>query len=55
MFQSGTTALIISNVEKNDISKIVKSLKISGLLIKVVVNQFKLKRKNKKVDLLVCH
>ena len=34
MFGSGTTALIISNKEMNDIMKIVKSLEESGLLIK---------------------
>ena len=31
---SGTTALIISNEEMEDIMKIVKSLKESGLLVK---------------------
>ena len=34
MFGSGTTTLIISNEEMNDIMKIVKSLEESGLLIK---------------------
>ena len=33
MFESGTTILIISNEEMNDIMKIVKSLEESGLLI----------------------
>ena len=33
-FASGTTRMIISNEEMNDIMKIVKSLKGSGLLIK---------------------
>ena len=36
MFGSGTTTLIISNEEMNDIMKIVKSLQESGLLIKGV-------------------
>ena len=35
MFGSGTTALIISTEEINDIIKIVKSLEESGLLIKI--------------------
>ena len=34
MFGSGTTVLTISNEEMNDITKIVKSLEESGLLIK---------------------
>ena len=34
MFGSGMTTLIISNEELNDIMKIVKSLEISGWLIK---------------------
>ena len=33
MSESGTTILIISNEEMNDIMKIVKSLEESGLLI----------------------
>ena len=36
MFGSGTTTLIISNDEMNDILKMVKSLENSGLLIKGV-------------------
>ena len=36
IFGSGFTTLIISNVETNDVTKIVKSLKGSGLLIKGV-------------------
>ena len=43
MFGSGMTTLIISNEEMNDIMKIVKSLKESGLLIKVLGKQLKLK------------
>ena len=38
VFESGTTTLIISNKEMNDINKIVKSLEESGLLIKDVNN-----------------
>ena len=41
MFGSGVTALIISNEEKNDIMKIVKSFKESGLLIKSVSEKIK--------------
>ena len=36
MLGSGTTTLIISNDEMNDIIKIVKSLEDSGVLLKVV-------------------
>ena len=36
MLGSGTTTLIISNDEMNDILKIVKSLEDSGLLLKGV-------------------
>ena len=36
MFRSGTTTLIISSEEINDITKIFKSLEESGLLIKGV-------------------
>ena len=36
MFRSAFTTLIISNVERNDVTKIVKSLKGSGLLTKGV-------------------
>ena len=44
--------LVISNEEMKDIMKIVKSLKHSGLLIKMLVKQLKMKQKNKKVDFL---
>ena len=40
-FGSGTTALIISNKEINDVMKIVKSLEKSGLLIKGVSETIK--------------
>ena len=43
MFGSGFTTLIISNEEMNDIMKIVKSLEESGLLIKCVKKQLKMK------------
>ena len=36
MFGSSTTILIISNEEKNDVMKIIKSLEETGLLIKTV-------------------
>ena len=55
MFGSGMTTLIISNEEMNDIMKIVKSLKESGLLIKVLGKQLKLKQKNKKANFSVCY
>ena len=54
MFGSGTT-LIISNEEMNNVMKIVKSLEESCLLIKALVKQLKMKRKNKKVDFSVCY
>ena len=41
MFQSGTTTLIISNEEMNDIMKIVKSLEESALLIEGVSQTIK--------------
>ena len=41
MFGSGNTTLIISNEERNDIMKIVKSLGKSGLLIKGVSETIK--------------
>ena len=40
---SGNTTLIISNDEINDIIKIVKSLEDSGLLLKGLLKQFKMK------------
>ena len=54
-FGSGTTALIISNEELDDIMKIVKSLKESGLRIKYFSETIKNKAKNKNVDFLVCY
>ena len=43
MLGSGFTTLIIYNKEMNDIMKIVKSLEESGLLIKSVKKQLKMK------------
>ena len=48
MFGFGTTTLIISNEEINDIVKIVKSLEESGLLIKGVSETIKNKAKEQK-------
>ena len=48
MFGSGTTTLIISNEEMNDIMKIVKSLEDSGLLIKGVSQTIKNEAKEQK-------
>ena len=50
MLGSGTTTLIISNNEINDIIKIVKSLENL-----VLVKQSNMKLKNKKEDFLVCY
>ena len=41
MFGSGTTTLIISNEEINDVMKIVKSFEESGLLLKFVFERIK--------------
>ena len=48
VFGSGTTTLIISNEEMNDIMKIVKSLEKSGLLIKGVSQTNKNETKEQK-------
>ena len=48
-----TISLKILNEEMNDIMKIIKSLEESGL--KVLVKQFKMKQKNKKVNFLECY
>ena len=48
IYGSGTTALIISNEEIKDIMKIVKSLKESGLLIKIVTETIKNESKEQK-------
>ena len=55
ILESGTTTLIKSNKEMEDIIKIVKSLEDSGLLLKRVTGQLKMKSKNKQEDFLVCY
>ena len=52
---NNNTILKISNDEMEDIIRIVKSLEDSGLLLKGVSKQFKMKLKNKKEDFLVCY
>ena len=48
MFGCGTTTLIVCNEEMNDIIKVIKSLEESGLLLKSLAKQLKIKQKNKK-------
>ena len=56
MFRSGNKTLTIPNEEMNDIMKIVKSLKESGLLIIwVSKKKLKMKQKNKKEDFSGCY
>ena len=55
MNQEQPEVLIISNEEMEDIIKIVKSLEESGLLIKGIMKQLKMKQKNKKVDFFPCY
>ena len=50
MFGSGTTSLIISNEELNDIMKIIKSLEKSGLLVKDAIGKIKNEAKEKKAN-----
>ena len=52
---SHTKTLVVSNEEINDITKIVNSLEESGLLIKALVKQFKMKQKNKNADFSACY
>ena len=47
---SGTTTLIISNTEMNDIMKIVQGLEDCNYFLKTVLKQLKMKEKNKKED-----
>ena len=57
MFGSGTTTLIISNEEMNDIMKIVKSLREFGLPIKGVSETIKNEAKEQKggfLGMLLC-
>ena len=53
-YGSGTTTLIFSNEDLNDITRF-KSLAESGLLIKNACKMNKTKQKNKKADFLVCY
>ena len=52
---SGTTTLIISNDEIDEILKIVKSLEYSRVSLKELVRQLKMKPKKKKEDFLLCY
>ena len=54
VYGSGTTALIISNKEMEDIMKIVKSLEESGLLIEGVSETIKNEAREKKEDFFQC-
>ena len=47
---SGTTTLIISNEEMNDIMKIIQALENSNILLKGVTKSIKNEKKNKKED-----
>ena len=49
------TTLIILNDEMNDIVKKVKSFEDSGLLLKGIRKQLKMKLENKKENFLVCY
>ena len=49
------TTFIISNEKMNDIMRIVRSLEESGLLIKGVKKQIKMKQKSKKEGFSVCY
>ena len=56
MFGSGTTTLIISNEEMNDIMKIIKSFEESCFLIKGVDKSIKNEgEEQKKEDFLECY
>ena len=50
MHCSGTTTLIISNEEMNDIKKIAQALEDSNILLKGVTKKITMKQKNKKED-----
>ena len=54
VYGSGTTTLIISNEEIEDIMKIVKSLEKSGLLIKGISEAIKNEAKEQKGGFLQC-
>ena len=49
IYGGGTTALIISNEEMEDIMKVVKLPGESGLIIKEMNEKLKMKQKNKKL------
>ena len=55
IFGSGMTTLILLNEEMNDIMKVVKSLEVSGILIKGFSKTIKNEAKNKKADFLACY
>ena len=55
MFRSGNTTLIISIEEMDEFVKIVKSLEASGLFIKDVAKQLKMKQNIKSKDFLECY
>ena len=55
IFESVMATLIILNKEMDDIMKIIKSLEESGLFVKVLAKQLKMKRKNKGADFLPCY
>ena len=55
MFGSNMTALLITNEEMTDITKIVKSLEEPGSLIKAVSETIKNEAKDKKEDLSECY
>ena len=55
MFGSGNTALIISNEKMNDITKIVKSLEKSGLLINGVSETIKNEAKEQNGNFSECY
>ena len=50
-----TTTLIISNKDMDNLIKIVKSVKDSGLFLKGVIESVQKEVKEKKVDFLVCY
>ena len=52
---NNNTTLIISNDEMDDISKIVKSLEDSGLLLKVVSETIQNEAKEQKGGFLICY
>ena len=50
MHGSGTTTLITSNKEMNDVMKIIRTLEDSNILLKEITKTIKNETKNKKVD-----